>query len=400
MRIAFDGTSLRRGRSGAATYGEQLLRHLVNHGPAHDVVVLANGPVTVTRRLRHPVRVAGGWPVPRALWLHAVAPWLAWRCDPDVTHFTTGVVPWIRSGPTVVTVRDLGLIRQPDVYSPGRVWLERPLLELALRQADAIIVPSQSVRTDIGRHHAAATDRIHVVAEAAAPDCSPVQDIGWLESVRRRYILADRIILFVGTIGQRKNLPVLLEAFAERARTGDLPHQLVCVGPYGWRSRQIEEQVERLGIEGLVRFTGSVPAADLPALYNLAEMLVQPSSYEGFGLTVLEAMACGTPTIVGPAAALTELAGGAAFALEAPVAESIGDAMVQLARSRAHRERLVALGRQRAAGYSWTRTTRETLAVYARAWRGAPRTARTADTTPLEHGRSPVTPTPTRHSSG
>lgn len=374
MRIAFDGTSLRAGRSGragAATYAEQLLRHLVEEGPTHDIVVLSNRRVTVTQRLRYPVHVLGsGLPLPRPLWLQAAAPWLAWRCRPDVTHFTSGGMPWGHISPSVVTVHDLGLILQPALHSPRRRWLERPFLDVALRDADALIVPSHSVRADIVRHCPAAQRRVHVVAAAAAPEFRPIRDVGWLEAVRRRYILADRIILFVGTIDHRKNLTLLLEAFAQRVRSGDLSQQLVCVGSYGWGSRDIEETIERLGIEGLVRFTGGVPVADLPALYNLADMVVQPSSYEGSGLTVLEAMACGTPVIVGTATALAEVGGAAVVHPDDGHAEALGAAMARLARSREQRERFAALGVQRAAAFTWTKATRETLAVYERVWRG------------------------------
>ena len=140
---------------------------------------------------------------------------------------------------------------------------------------------------------------MHVVHEAAAPSFRPVTIRPSGERVRRRYGLADRFILYVGTIEPRKNLPKLIEGFARRRKTGDLPHQLVCAGPYGWLSRDIEERIERLQVEDAVRFTGYVPFDDLPALYSLAEMFVFPSLYEGFGLPVIEAMACGTPVITG-----------------------------------------------------------------------------------------------------
>lgn len=390
MRIAFDGTSLRSGRSGragAATYTEQLLRHLVDEGPTHDVIVLSNRPVTVTQRLRYPVRVVGsGLRLPRSLWLQTAAPWLVWRCRPDVTHFTAGRMPWVRVGPTVVTVRDLGLLRRPAIHSPRRPWFERPFLEMALREADALIVPFQSVRADIARHCPAALGRVHVVAPAAAAEFRPVRDIGWLESVRRRYALGDRVILFVGTIDHRKNLPLLLEAFAQRVRNGDLTHQLACVGPYGWGSRDIEETIERLGIESRVRFTGGVPVADLPALYNLADMLVHPASDGGGGLTVLEAMACGTPVIVGQASALAEVGGAAVVRVGDGDADSLGAAMARLARSREQRVRFAALGEQRAATFTWTRAARETLAVYERAWRGAAGVLDRPDVAPLGRG--------------
>ena len=119
------------------------------------------------------------------------------------------------------------------------------------------------------------------------------------------------MILYVGTIEPRKNLPTLIEAFADRHRAGELKHQLVCVGPYGWLSRGIEDRIARSNAAHAITFTGYVPFEDLPALYSLAEMFVYPSMYEGFGLPVVEAMACGAPVLTGRTPALAEVGGGA-----------------------------------------------------------------------------------------
>src|SRR6185436_4572030 len=200
-----------------------------------------------------------------------------------------------------------------------------------------------------------------------APAFRRIGDPAELQRVRQRYQLADRFVLYVGTIEPRKNLPNLIEGFARRRRAGDLPHQLVCAGPYGWLSGDIEERIERLQVEDAVRFTGYVPFEDLPALYSLAEMFVFPSLYEGFGLPVIEAMACGTPVVTGHVAALSEVAGGAVEQVDRLDAESLGEAMVALARSRERRENLCALGLQRSHCFSWDRAARETLEVYKQA---------------------------------
>jgi glycosyltransferase involved in cell wall biosynthesis len=244
------------------------------------------------------------------------------------------------------------------------VLLNRPLVDFASRRADAIITVSQSAKRDIVQLYGWDPERVHVVHEAAAPSFRRMHDIGELERVRRRYKLADRFILYVGTIEPRKNLPKLIEGFARRRKAGDLPHQLVCAGPYGWLSRDIEARIERLQIEDTIRFTGYVPFDDLPALYNLAEMFVFPSLYEGFGLPVIEAMACGVPVITGQVSALTEIAGGAVEQIDRLDADAIGDAIVALARSRDRRDELAALGLQRAHSFSWPRAARETLEVY------------------------------------
>src|SRR5262249_40603322 len=185
-----------------------------------------------------------------------------------------------------------------------------------------------------------------------------------LERVRQRYRLDERIILYVGTIEPRKNLPKLIEAFAAQRKAGALGHQLVCVGPYGWLSRGIEEQIARANIAHAINFTGYVPFEDLPALYTLAEFFVYPSMYEGFGLPVIEAMACGAPVITGGTGALAEIGGNAILALDRVDADVLGRALVGLAESRDRREALSGAGLQRAAHFSWDRAARESLEIY------------------------------------
>lgn len=135
-------------------------------------------------------------------------------------------------------------------------------------------------------------------------------------------------------------------------------------GLYGWLSRDIDRQIDRLGVRDAVRFTGYVPFEDLPYLYNLAEVFVFPSVYEGFGLPVVEAMACGTPVIVGAAAALAEVGGDAVHRVDPLNADSLGEALVSVTRDRDRRRDMSSRGLQRASEFSWQRTAAETLNVY------------------------------------
>ena len=368
MRIAFDGTTLRPGRTGVGYYTEHLLHHLAARAGDDELVVISNRPVDTTRPLPARVGVASSsWRLPRMLWMQTEAPRILRRAHVDVVHFTNGMVPLASPVPTVVTIHDMSLTLYPRYHPARRVVLNRPLVDLAARRADAIITVSQSAKRDIVRLYSLPPDRVHVVHEAAAPAFRPVHDSIERERVRRRYSLADRFILYVGTIEPRKNLPKLIEGFARRRKSGDLPHQLVCAGPYGWLSRDIEDRIERLQVDEAIRFTGYVPFEDLPVLYSLAEMFVFPSLYEGFGLPVIEAMACGTPVVTGHVAALSEVAGGAVEHVDRLDAESLGEAMVGLARSRERRENLCALGLQRSHCFSWDRAARETLEVYQQA---------------------------------
>ena len=365
MRIAFDGTALRPGRTGVGYYTEHLLHHLAQEAVNDELIVVSNRPIETTTPLPERVRIATpSWNAPRLVWMQALAPTALREVEADVAHFTNGMVPLASRVPTVVTIHDMSLRLYPRYHPPRRVLLNGPLVDLSARRADAVITVSESAKNDIVRVYKLDPGRVHVVYEAAAPSFTRVTDPVELERVRRRYRLDERIILYVGTIEPRKNLPKLIEAFADRRRAGALSHQLVCVGPYGWLSRGLEQLIARSQVAHAINFTGYVPFEDLPALYSLAEMFVYPSMYEGFGLPVVEAMACGAPVITGRTAALAEVGGGAIAHVDRIDAQALGEAMVELAGSPDRRAKLSASGLARAETFSWQRAARESLEIY------------------------------------
>jgi anaerobic magnesium-protoporphyrin IX monomethyl ester cyclase len=363
MRIAFDGTTLRPRRTGVGYYTEHLLHHLAGH--ADELTVLSNQAIDTDRPLPPHVRVVTSpRHVPRMVWIQLHAPAALRAIGAQVAHFTNGMVPLASPVPTVVTIHDVSLRLYPRYHPPRRVLLNGPLVGLAARRADAIITVSESARDDIVRSYKVDPARVRVVYEAAAPAFTPVRDPEKLARVRRRYGLAERIILYVGTIEPRKNLPTLIDAFSRQLQAGALSHQLVCVGPYGWMSRGIGERIDAEGLDHAIRFTGYVPFEDLPALYSLAEVFVYPSMYEGFGLPVVEAMACGVPVITGPASALTEVGSNAVQHVDRLDADRLGETLVDLARDGAKRASMSAAGLARAREFSWDRAARESLEIY------------------------------------
>ncbi|MDH4066569.1 MAG: glycosyltransferase family 4 protein, partial [Acidobacteriota bacterium] len=261
---------------------------------------------------------------------------------------------------------DMSLRLHPSCHPVRRLVLNRPLMRAAIRGADAIVTVSHSARRDLLRLHPVDPERVTVVHEAASPAFRPVTDPARLDTVRRRHGLPARFVLYVGTIEPRKNLPRLLEAFA-RARRGGLPHRLVCVGPYGWASRDLAGHVVQLGLVDQVLFTGYVPFEDLPAIYSLADLFVFPSLYEGFGLPVVEAMACGTPVVTSASSSLAEIAGDAAMTVDPTSIDALAEAIGRLGRDADLRRALSALGLARAESFSWAQAAREMLAVYRRA---------------------------------
>src|SRR3954468_1210886 len=255
MRIGFDGTTLTAGRTGVGYYTEHLLHHLAQDVPDDDLVVLSNRKIDTTTPLPAHVRVAvSRWHAPRMVWMQTLAPRMLRHLNVDVVHFTNGMLPLASPVPTIVTIHDMSLTMYPRYHPLRRVVLNRPLVDLAARRADAVITVSQSAKRDIVRLYDIDPERVHVVHEAAASAFAPVHDAARLDRVKKRYGLPERFILYVGTIEPRKNLPKLIEGFAARHKRGDLPHQLVCAGPYGWLSGDIEARIHRLRLEGSGRF--------------------------------------------------------------------------------------------------------------------------------------------------
>ena len=369
MRIAFDGTTLSPGRTGVGYYTEHLLQHLAREvvKSGDELVVVSNKPIDTQAPLPPHVRVHDGHRFPiRIGWMQMRAQSALATLRPDVAHFTNGMIPIAAPSPTVVTVHDMSLRLYPGCHPVRRLLLNRPLMHVAIRQASAIVTVSHSARRDLLRLHGVAPDRVAVVHEAASPVFRPIADRDRLEDMRARYHLPRRFMLYVGTIEPRKNLVRLMAAFAEARRRG-IPHHLVCVGPYGWASRDLSGHIERLGIRDAVHFTGYVPFDHLPSIYNLGEFFAFPSLYEGFGLPVVEAMACGVPVLTSSTSSLGEIAGDAAVTIDPTDTDAITEAIVRLATDAALRRDRSESGLRRARDFSWEQSAREMLAVYHRA---------------------------------
>ena len=215
-------------------------------------------------------------------------------------------------------------------------------------------------------------DKVHVIYEAPAPHFEPLPPSASaaMRAVRERYRLPGPFVLYVGTIEPRKNLNRLFEAFRIVRRSGFQTHNLVLVGNRGWSDASVLASIERLGLTGVVRVLGYAPTADLVALYNLAEVVAFPSLYEGFGLPVVEAMACGTPVVTSPNGSLAEIAGGAAELVDPRHIESIAAGLVRVVADPERRAELRAAGLARAARFSWHSAAAQTRQVYEAVVRG------------------------------
>ncbi len=366
MRIAFDGTTLTAGRTGVGYYSEHLLQHLAREveTSGDELIVISNKPVTTEQPLpRHVVvHEADRFPM-RVAWMQGLAARVLERIGADVAHFTNGMMPVTASTPCVVTVHDMSLRLYPWCHPLRRMVINRPLQLVSIHRADAIVTVSHSTRRDLLRLHRVSADRVCVVHEAASHAFHPASGAAALDALRDRLGLPERFALYVGTVEPRKNLGRLVDAFAE-ARSRGVRHHLVCAGPYGWRSRGLADRIARLGLTPYVHFLGYQPFETLPTLYSLSEFFVFPSLYEGFGLPVVEAMACGTPVLTSSSSSMVEIVADAALAVDPLDTGALVAAIVQLADDRELRARLSAAGLARAAAFSWSQAARDMLQVY------------------------------------
>ena len=373
MHIAIDATSVPNQRLGAGTYIYNLVRALaqVKSDDRYfvfakpetfaDCPELAEGPARARFRLV-PVRLP--WRLARMAWEQVVLPWHLRRLSADVLHsphYTTAAVGggWRR----VVTFHDVTFFLLPERYPALRRAYFRAASRAGARLADMAIAVSKTVKADVERHLPLPPERVRVVPLAAAPSYRPLGDPSKLAAVRARYGLPERFILNVGALEPGKNQATLLRAFGRLSASGS-ERTLVIAGPPAWRYERLVRLVDKLGLAGQVRFLGYVPAEDLLALYNLADLFVFPSLYEGFGLPPLEAMACGLPVVASTAPALREVLDGAALLVQAQDVAALAEAMAAALGDEALRSRLREAGLQRAALFSWERTARETAAVY------------------------------------
>jgi glycosyltransferase involved in cell wall biosynthesis len=257
----------------------------------------------------------------------------------------------------------MSLFLFPELQSKRSLWLVRSILPAVAGKAAAIITVSQSAKSDIVRMLKVGPEKVHVVYLAAAPGYQVINDTSALDRVRRKYCLDSPFVFFVGTLEPRKNLCRLIGALARLHRQGRR-ERLVLAGQPGRRYRTLLRQIEESGLKDSVRLLGYVPGEDLPAIYNLARAVAFPSLYEGFGLPIVESMACGTPVITANRGSMAELGQGAAFLVD-PLSEGdIEHGLNRVLADEPLREGLRAEGLLRADRFSWRRAALETIAIY------------------------------------
>ena len=272
--------------------------------------------------------------------------------------------------PYVLTLHDLIPLRDPASVTRSAAWYWRTVLPRAVARADVVITDSEFSRAEILDEFGLAGDRVVTVPLGVDPRFAPVSDPARLAATRARYGLRERFLLFVGMPSPRKNVDRLVTAYAALPAATRRDTELVLVGPPGWKNDALTRALGAPGVAGCVRRLGVVADDDLPALYTLATGVVNLSSYEGFGLPALEALACGTPLVCARTSAFPEVVGDCALLVTPTDGHAVTAALAALLAGgtevAARRER----GIDHARGFTWHRTAAATLDAYRRAAAG------------------------------
>lgn len=351
-------------RTGTENYTLYLIRALVARGGERRFRLYLQrqpGEGLLPRSERVTWRVI---PFPR-LWTHMRLAWETLWHAPDVLFVPAHVLPLVHPRRCVVTVHDLGFRHYPQAHTRWSRWYLEWSTRRNARVARRVIVDSQATRADLMACYGTPADKIVVAYPAGSEGMAPVRDADALAAVRTRYGTGERYFLYVGTLQPRKNIPALVRAYAALVAAGTLAADvnLVVSGKQGWLSAEIAATVAELGLQQRVVLTGYVSQADLPALLSGALAYVLPSWYEGFGLPVLEAMACETPVICSNVSSLPEVAGDAALLVPPDDVPALSEALRKIYSEPALRDSLVARGRARAAAFTWERCAEQVLAV-------------------------------------
>ncbi|HEV2965203.1 MAG TPA: glycosyltransferase family 1 protein [Candidatus Angelobacter sp.] len=371
LQVAWDNSLARRNPTGTGVYASQLIQEL-GAQPALKLKVFdgwdpsqrARGVYGDQGILARAHRAVRG-----IFWNHLYFPYLLRKERFDLVHSPAFVVPFGCPCPSVVTILDLSFLMFPKQFEQRWQTYVKNIMPSVLKTVSGVICISEHSKEELLRSYKISPSLVHVVYCGIDHDrFHPGIDLDrdWARSVG----LHKDYVLHVGTLSQRKNIPLLLRAVAAlRSRNKFQNYQLVLAGPelpVLQGGAEIHETIRTLGLQDIVVLTGHVADERLPGLYAQAKLLVMPSLYEGFGLPVVESMAAGTPVVASNSSSFPEVAGDAALLVPPNNEQAFVNAMDEVLRNPCTAEELRRKGLERSRQFSWRRSATETIAVYRR----------------------------------
>ncbi|HEX3244880.1 MAG TPA: glycosyltransferase family 1 protein [Chloroflexota bacterium] len=375
VKIALNALLLSRSASyrsaGISQYIYELLRNLRLRPPEqlYEAFVTADpGDIALSPTPNFHCTSVGplfGKPSMRVLWEQLVQPLTLTRRPPDVLHALGYALPLAWRGRTVITICDVSFARYPGLFNRSNAIYLSTIARLSARKASMVLTISESTRRDVIQLFGVSPERVTTSYCGVSDRFQPASD-SEIEALRARAQLPRSFLLYLGTIEPRKNVAGLVRAYARYRQEVTDPVTLVLAGGRGWKDRQVFDLVDRLGLRDCIRFPGYVPSEDLPAWYSAATAFVYPSRYEGFGLPVAEAMACGTPVITTTSSSLPEVVGDAGLLVGPDDEAALSSAIARVASDSELRRTLSLAGRKRVARFRWEHTAAETAGAYER----------------------------------
>jgi len=285
--------------------------------------------------------------------------------DYDLVHFIKNLGVFGLQNRSIITIYDMATLLYPDLYPLFDVWYWKYIQKRTLNKSSRIIAISQQTAQDVQDFYGTPNKKLSVIYPSCGKHFRPVQSIE-ITNVRVKYDLPEHYILYVGRIDPKKNISLLIEAYALFQQQSDFDGQLVLVGEQYKKQPDfsIYSIIESLGIQETVKLVGVVPDEDLPAFYTDSTITVLPSVYEGFGIVALEAMSCGAPLVVNKAGAVTEVVGDSAIVMADGSPACLADILTELWNDPAHRNVLRQRELEQARLFSWEESAQQTLNLY------------------------------------
>jgi glycosyltransferase involved in cell wall biosynthesis len=367
MRIGINAQILTDGKTGVTRFAKNIALYLPRIGFEHTFIIFGNPKdcaIEGSNVILVPTSDNINTSTKRILWEQFVLPRLLKKWNVDVMYFpdSTGML-FQRFIKSVITIHDIAPFAVPQTFSVLRRYYKQMSIQRASRHATKIIAVSQATKSEIINCLKVPEENIHVVHCGIEDSIYRISDTSKLNEVRNRYKIAQPFILFVGSLEKRKNIVRMLKAFARGNRENRWPHKLVLVGGPGHGYSEIQQTIIDEKIENEVLMTGYVHEIDLLCLYSLADVLVYPSLYEGFGFPPLEAMRCGCPVIASNATSLPEVIGDAGILVDPKSVDELYSAIHTLFSDIDLRHVLIEKGMRRSAMFTWDKTAKNIIDV-------------------------------------
>jgi glycosyltransferase involved in cell wall biosynthesis len=368
VRVALDGSFLQLPPSGTGAYVRAMIDTLPVVDPELDVQVLVpDWENDSGQRQGRMAAIRNDRRVRRAAWELVGVRQAAESVHADLVHIPHFSAPLREAGALVVTIHDVIPLVLPEYRASRAMRAHLAIVRRTVRRARLILTPSEAAAHDIERVLGIPAERIRVTPEAAGPEYQPAANHAVVRQRLKRLEIEERYIFNVGGLDVRKNLPVLLEAFARARPQLSEPVHLVIAGSAHSGNPAVfpplEPVIQRLGLSEHVILPGRVSEEEKTALYQGADLYVTPSLYEGFGLTALEAMASGVPVIAANRTSLPEVVGDAGLLVE-PEPDALAEAMARVLTSPTLADDLRQRGLIRSSQFSWRKTAELTIAAY------------------------------------